>query len=348
MKKVAIILPSLRNVGPNKVALTIVKENLDSTELSFKVFYIKSQVELDFPCETERLSISTIRQLYDFDVIHSHMLRPDIINAMLPFYKGKKISTIHNIVTDDLFYSHGYFISKLVSKVWFRIWAKLDKAIVLSQCAKKFYVNHGLSEEKVSIIYNGIEDDSSLEPICEADKERVLNFKADKKLIASLCLANQRKGLEQIIEALVNLPEYKFILIGDGPIVNDLQDLALERKVRERFLILGYRKNARKFLYYVDYFIMPSRSEGFPLALIEAVEAKKNVVCSSLPIFKEIYNKNEVSFFELDNIPALEEAIRHADQNDIESAYFKTKHNYSGPIMSKNYRKCYLSGKESK
>ncbi|MND95766.1 4-alpha-N-acetylgalactosaminyltransferase [compost metagenome] len=348
MKKIAIILPSLRNVGPNKVALTIVKENLCSSELSFKVFYIKEQIELDFPCEAEKLSLSTFRQLYEFDVIHSHMLRPDIINAILPFYKGKKISTIHNIVTDDLYYSHGHFISKLVSRFWFKIWSLLDNVIVLSMFAKNFYVKNGLSEEQVLVIYNGIEKDNSLESIDKSDKELILNFKANKKLIAALCLANARKGLEQVIEALVNLPEYKFILIGDGPIVTDLRTLALERKVSERFLVLGYRKNARKFLQYVDYFIMPSRSEGFPLALIEAVEAKKKVVCSSLPLFKEIYDKNEVSFFELDNIATLEEAIRNADENDTESAYSKTKQNYSGEAMGKNYRKCYLSDKESK
>lgn len=41
---------------------------------------------------------------------------------------------------------------------------------------------------------------------------------------------------------------------------------------------------------------MSSRSEGFPLSLLEAMIYKRNIVCSDIPIFKEILSENEVTF----------------------------------------------------
>lgn len=346
MKQIAIILPSLKNVGPNKVALTIINENLNSKDINFKVFYVKEIIELDFPCETEKLTFRNLRKLYNYDVIHSHMLRPDIINAFLPFYKGVKLSTIHNIVTEDLFYTHGKFVSELVSRMWCKVWSKLDKVVVLSEFAKKFYITKKLDKNKITIISNGVEKHDNLNPLTPEDRSLLVEFKGTKKLVGSICLANPRKGLEQVIKALSKLPDHKFVIIGDGPVVKELQHLANEYGVLERFLVIGYRENARAFLDYIDYFIVPSRSEGFPLALLEAAMAKKKIICSSLPIFKEVFEDDEVSFFELDNINSLEAAIINADNNNIESAFTRSSINYSGTAMAGKYKNCYLSNKE--
>lgn len=47
---------------------------------------------------------------------------------------------------------------------------------------------------------------------------------------------------------------------------------------------------------------MSSRSEGFPLSLLEAMIYKRNIVCSDIPIFKEILSENEVTFFEREKL----------------------------------------------
>ena len=75
-----------------------------------------------------------------------------------------------------------------------------------------------------------------------------------------------------------------------------LLDLADRLGVRDRVCIAGYKKNAYQYLPYYDIYVMSSRSEGFPLSLLEAMIYKRNIVCSDIPIFKEILSENEVTF----------------------------------------------------
>ena len=73
-----------------------------------------------------------------------------------------------------------------------------------------------------------------------------------------------------IIQALQELPQTKFCIIGDGKIKNDLIQLSVKLKVSDRVLFLGYKKDAYKYLPYFDVYAIPSHSEGFPLAMLEA------------------------------------------------------------------------------
>ncbi|WP_141034209.1 glycosyltransferase family 4 protein, partial [Escherichia coli] len=146
--------------------------------------------------------------------------------------------------------------------------------------AKKYYTEHELKPKKLEVIYNGI-DLCIGSNISSEDKEIIKKFKGNSTLLGTLCLANHRKGIEQILYALPFLPNCKFIIIGDGPAREYLENLAISLNVRKRFFILGYRENAKDLLKYIDIYLMPSRSEGFSLALLEAVAAKKTVVCSN-------------------------------------------------------------------
>ncbi|WP_370555759.1 glycosyltransferase [Edwardsiella tarda] len=339
-------MPSLKNVGPNKVAHAIISKLIDREDVYIKVFYIKKEYGLTFPCDLEHFSLYKIFKLYKFDVLHSHMLRPDILVGMLPWFHGKKISTVHNIVTLDLYYSYGRVVSKVVSFLWLKLWRKFDSVIVLSKNAKKFYEDKIMQRSKLRIIYNGVETTVD-DYISSEDHALLSSFKKDSNLLGSLCLANERKGLEQVLYALTYLPNYKFILIGDGPVSSSLKKLSYELNIQDRFLILGFRDNARSFFKYIDYFVIPSRSEGFPLALIEAVVAKRKVICSDLDIFKEVFNNKEVSFFKLDDIQSLVEAIKQSEYNDVKSAHERMLINYSSKAMAEKYLECYVSGKDN-
>ena len=60
---------------------------------------------------------------------------------------------------------------------------------------------------------------------------------------------------------------------------------------------------------------MPSRSEGFPLALLEAMMFYKPIVCSDISIFREIFTQGEAALFKLEDINSLISAIKLAMGN---------------------------------
>ena len=89
---------------------------------------------------------------------------------------------------------------------------------------------------------------------------------------------------------------------------------------------------------------MPSYSEGFGLAMIEAALAKRSIVCSDIPSFHELFDKGEVEFFILNNKASLAKAITMAYENKNERgelAYKKACSKFTSFIMAENYLSYY-------
>ncbi|MBO1550549.1 glycosyltransferase family 4 protein [Yersinia pseudotuberculosis] len=348
--KIAMITPSLRNVGPVKVALDIITELVDgdsALDISFTVFYLDEKVEVSFPCQQVKLTWRNILELYDYDVIHSHMLRPDLLNSLLPFYKGMKISTIHNIVKTDLLFSHGKTVSFLFSNVWKLIWKGIHKKVVLTNYAKKYYSNEmSIPLDEITVINNGVKKIEKPDSFSGDLAEKIGFFKEKKYIVlGSVALFNDRKGLEQVIKLLVKKTDYAYVIIGDGPSKNYLKKLAEECEVSNRVFFSGFMHNGKDYIYMLDCYMMPSREEGFPLALTEAISTNVVTVCSDIPVFKEILDEASTSYFALDDINSLSLAVERSISNRVAlsaSAYKKYCLEYTREIMAKKYVELYM------
>ncbi|WP_349952913.1 glycosyltransferase family 4 protein, partial [Bacteroides faecis] len=131
-------------------------------------------------------------------------------------------------------------------------------------------------------------------------------------LVGTSCALSPLKGLDLIIQALQELPQTKFCIIGDGKIKNDLIQLSVKLKVSDRVLFLGYKNDAYKYLPYFDAYVIPSHSEGFPLAMLEAAAYGKPIIASNLNVFKEIFTDDEISMFDLNDEKSVPNAIERA------------------------------------
>lgn len=348
--KVAMILPSLRNVGPVRVAHDIITELSGCNDIEFTVFYINEILELDFPCETNKLSIKNLFSLYQYDVIHSHMLKPDAINALLLFYKGHKITTIHNIVEADLYYSYGAIISRVFTKVWKFLWKRIDTCAVLSNVAQQYYEDLGICETKLKVLYNGVKETIAQKDFDSELSQKLESIKEQKRLLGTVCLFNHRKGLEQVIKALPEMANTVFVIIGDGPVKQELEELATNLAVEDKVIFLGFIHNPLSYLHLFDVYMMPSREEGFSLALLDAVVNEIPVCCSSIPIFKEAFADDEVSFFDLDDTTGLVNSVDKLCGNRdlfVKKAKKRFLENYTREKMAENY-KCLYQNQQSK
>ena len=145
-----------------------------------------------------------------------------------------------------------------------------------------------------------------------------------------LCIAAhyERKGLDVLIHAVsslndVDLP-FKLLLVGDGPLREQLEDLAVSLGVHERIEFLGKqgRGQVAKLLHCCDVFVQPSRSETFGIAIIEAMACKKPVVATRVGGIPEIIENGKNGILvEPDNPDALAEAIMTVLKNkDLKEA----------------------------
>lgn len=103
----------------------------------------------------------------------------------------------------------------------------------------------------------------------------IVSFKEEKEKVV-LCVARHFhvKGIDRLIEAFANTKDktWRLEVAGsEGPETKKLEEQAKHLNIADRIVFLGPRKDMDKIYGYSSIFVLPSRSEGLPNALIEAM-----------------------------------------------------------------------------
>jgi glycosyltransferase involved in cell wall biosynthesis len=141
--------------------------------------------------------------------------------------------------------------------------------------------------------------------------------------ILSIAQQVEKKGLDILLRALQRLHQtdfpLKLLLVGDGPLRPQLQDLAGSLGISESVAFLGEKERADvvRLLNGCEVFVLPSRSEPFGIAILEAMACKKPVVATSVGGIPEIIESGQNGILvEPDNPQALAEALVTLLKND--------------------------------
>lgn len=344
--RIAFIIPSLRNLGPIIVLHDIVRLLKEKNDIEIKIFYFdffKNDI-LDFDVKCERISFFDRVDFSKFDIVHSHGLRPDFYTF---FNKTCRvtISTQHNIIFEEYIINNSYIKAKCIEQIWLFSLLNKNKIVAIGETAKAYYKSFFSYKNKVINIPNG-RTLLQLAEIPDDDLKLIAKFKKNYICIGTCTRVIKLKGHKQIIQSLVELRNFCFILIGDGEYLNELQQLADQLNVRDRCLFLGYRQNATAYLKLFDIFSQTSYSESISIALLEAAAAKKAIICSDIPVNRDIFSDDEVAFFTLDNIPSLTGAIEdlYLNKSNFENKVFeKYQQEYTSEKMVKRYYELYKS-----
>ena len=337
--KIAYIIPSLKNTGPIIVVHSLTKYLLTKQHKIDIYYFDDTKQKLTFDCPCYCIKFSQPLQFDKYDIIHSHCFRSDIY-----VYKWRNkiknsiiISTIHQDTFELFKERYNYLIAIFITKYWYFIQSKFDGIICISDFLKN-QCNRRISTE-LKTIYNGCSIEKNYKLNINV-VEKLSNIKKQFKVLGSYAFITKGKGLQQVISILNKMDDYAFVIIGDGPFLEKLKQMSYDYGVENRVFFLPYTTNPYKYLQYFDVYMMPSYSEGFGLAMVEAALHKKAIVCSELPSFKEIFTHNEVSFFELNNKKSLLNAIDFAycHKNELgHMAYNKAKTNFTAEVMSNNH-----------
>lgn len=313
-----------------------------------KVYYFDALTDLEFDCEVKQISFFDPIEFHAYDLIHSHLFRPDLYclfhSRKIRKSKVKLVSTIHTAIYDDLAFTYSRFIANLLIPPWKLAWKKMDHVVVLTQAAKNYY--HKTKFKAVSVISNGINIPSPMQKVPEADLAELLAFKKNHILLGTVCSMDRRKGLEQVIKLLAIKPNYAFLVIGNGMERSALTALAIEYQVSDRFKVLGFRAEGYRYIPHFDMYVLPSRSEGMPLALLEAMALNVPVVCSGIPSLAEPFYGNLFYYFKLDDIVELKSACESAEGDAgfrSQMAFKSYKTNFTIEKMGANYSDLYNS-----
>lgn len=230
--------------------------------------------------------------LRKYDIIHFHLfptLYWVVIAKIISFSNTKLIFTEHN--TNNQRRNKKRF--KLIERF---IYSKVDKIVTIAdEVDEKLKQHLNFEDYKFVKIYNGV----YIKKFSNAEvKDRSLfNFKKDDRLIIQVSSFRKQKDQETLIKSLLFLPDnFKVLLVGDGPLKSELENLTKDNNLSERVMFLGLRNDVPNLLKMCDYVILSSNHEGLSLASIEGMASGKPFIASKVPGLTEIVDKYGLLF----------------------------------------------------
>lgn len=298
----------------------------------------------------------TLNEKDDWDIIHINTIFPtSLVMASMAKAKGKKVIIHAHSTEEDI--KNSFLFSNMAApalKQWLKIlYNKADILLTPTLYSKKILESYGIEKEIVPIS-NGID----LKFWCQDKKagerfRQKYHFKDTDKVIISVGLQIERKGILEFLELAKRLPEYKFVWFGympsalKTPKVSD----AIKKKTSNVYMP-GYVDSAELKEAYngCDVYIFPTKEETEGIVLLEALATKTKTIVSDIPIYDRIF-LDGINIYKAKNIdefaskiqkiinkelPDLtEEGYKAAQERSIESTGQKLKKIYE-KVMEKD------------
>jgi N-acetyl-alpha-D-glucosaminyl L-malate synthase BshA len=227
-----------------------------------------------------------------FDIIHAHYALPQgFLGLLLKYFKRRPlIITVHG--SDITLLSKNSLARPIIGFVL----KKADRVVAVSSFLKDEIKELGVPEEKIEVIYGGVAVSEDKEP-----------FEPAGRVIAFVGSLVPQKGIDVLIEAFkeVKTEDATLVIVGSGP-----ERRRLEVMATDNIRFLGRRKGIKNVLEKSDLLVLPSKEEGFGLALLEAMAAGVPVVATNVGGIGEIVEDGQSGILvEKDNQKQLAEAI---------------------------------------
>jgi glycosyltransferase involved in cell wall biosynthesis len=165
-----------------------------------------------------------------------------------------------------------------------RVARRADRIVCVSQSVADYTATHlRVAADRLVTIPNGV-DVAALERRRPLDLMR-LGLPAGRRAITCVSRLVPQKGLDLLLHLLGELfsacPDHDLLLVGDGPDLSRLKQLVAERQIANRVHFAGWQAAVPEILLASDLMILPSRWEGMPNVLLEAMACERPVMCSA-------------------------------------------------------------------
>ena len=157
----------------------------------------------------------------------------------------------------------------------------VGRYIAVSRDVKERLVRLGRPAGKIDVIYNAVEPER-FEVAAPAGLRADLAVDPERCVVLTVARLHDQKGHRFLLEAALETGDAVFLFAGDGPERPVLEQRARELGVADRIRFLGEREDVPQLLAISDLFALPSLYEGSPLALLEAMAARRPVIASAI------------------------------------------------------------------
>lgn len=247
------------------------------------------------------------------DIIHSHHRMTTLLaKAVSNFTKVKVIHTQHLCIEDKF---------KLTNVALSNI-----QIITVSEAAKRILIQKSkLQAENITTIYNTIETQCDNKVV---DHELLKLKKKGCFVVAQVSRIIDYKGVYDFVEVAKETSKVneniKFVLLGDGPELNNIRELVKREKLEDLIYLLGSKNNIIEHLKHIDLLLLCSYIEGLPLAPLEAFSQGIPTIATNIDgTNEEIENGYNGYLVEMKDIKGFKEKILEVYNDEILLAQLK-------------------------
>ena len=224
-----------------------------------------------------------------YDVVHTHISKAGILGRLAAKCAGVPVilHTYHGRAEET---GDGSFRSRVLLGCERLAASVTDAFVAVSEETARLWLESGVgTAPQYKVIYNGIA------PTWFHNGEIGGGPPAElkgKTLLGTVGSLTPEKGLDALLEAMPQLarqyPELRLCILGDGPLGPFLRKQAQDLGLQDRICFVGNVADLRPWLTAFDLFLLPSRSEGLPYALLEAMAMGRPVVASRVGGIPEV------------------------------------------------------------
>jgi len=331
------VLNSLQHGGVERYVLNLYK-NLNREVFIPHIFCLRqTQSPMEEELKKEKIDvmfvprkIGTDFQIYkklakqftdkDIDLIHSNNWGTFLESAVSSTkVKGLKHLHVQHGLEFDEQNRHNFIKFKIMQTVRKFYAKKTSHYVSVSETGKKYLQEQwNVPPEKVMVIYNGIETERfKPQPETRFEYRKLLGLDENQFVIGSVGRFHTVKNWPLLITAMKglesNIPGIKLFLIGgsdSSPLYPSFKNIVIENQLQNTVKFLFKRNDIDKVLQAFDSFVLPSKSEGLSISILEALSSGIPVIASNVGGNPELIKPNKTGLlFESENLSDLQNRI---------------------------------------
>lgn len=299
-KKILFLVPAFAaGVGGAERVITVLLRHLDHSRFECHLALVgegRAFLE-DIPREVtvHHLGVSRMRYCVPAIVKLSWQVRPDTIlstviflNAMLmlarPFLSGKPRILLREASLPSAFLAQGARNPRILKWMYRVLYPKADQIICLCDAAIKDMVEHlGIRRDKLVRIYNPVD----VEMVRRLAEGAESPYTGPGPHVIAMGRLQREKAYDVLLRAFSSVlkafPTARLTILGEGPLETQLKQQAVELGIDHVVAFPGFQKNPWPYMKHADLFVLASRFEGLPNALLEVLALGVPVVATDCP-----------------------------------------------------------------
>ena len=242
---------------------------------------------------------------HQIDVVHAHLPLSGVVARL-----ACHMASVPMVYTEHNLQERYHPLTRRANLL---TWGLQSQVVAVSQEVADSVAKHATGKRRqqvpVRVVHNGIDTSTMRNDAESAGRLRSeLGIPESAPVVGTVAVFRKQKRLDHWLEVARRLveshPDAHFLLVGDGPLRAELEELARTLRLRSVHWV-GLQKDVSQYLSAMDLFLMTSEFEGLPLALLEAMSCELPVVVTSVGGIAEVVTPESArlcAFEDLDDL----------------------------------------------